>query len=129
MTFENLAATLEERLLFYAGVADLLGEAAVSGDEEKLLGYSGLERETGDRITALARCFHARKNEAPDPRTAELRIEAAASRAEAASRGARSRLGAHKEDILRRIRDTRKMQKTPYFTSSTPAPGLVDLRA
>ncbi|GEM_PF-2227083 len=145
MTFSNLAASLEERLLLYARVTDLLGEAALAGDEEKLRSYAAMEEEAAAGIAALARCYRAREGEAaisgqPEalrPRSAASpgrpsppgdRIRAAAARASLSSRRARDRLQEGREEVLRLLRENRHMRRSPDFSPAPAAPAMLDLR-
>ena len=128
MTFPELAAALEERLIFYNAVLDKMEKAVISGDTEALAAYSQLEERTAREIAAHEKCFTARLVES---RSDELimKVNAAREKAGSASRRVCGLLSKEKEAVAAQIKSARGQDRGSGQPPGSLPPLVIDIEA
>ncbi|MDR2589268.1 MAG: hypothetical protein LBC67_07570 [Spirochaetales bacterium] len=129
MTFDTLAETFEEKLIFYTGLMDRLNLAVEEGSAGKLETYSELEAQTGRELAELRRCFLAREGESPHAAARERRLETLMEKARAASQKTRSLLRREKASVAKSLEELRKKPRPANFGAAAPSPTLIDMEA
>ena len=125
MSFEELAAALEERLCFYITVLDMMEKAVLAGDTEAIAAYSRLEVLTAQEINTHRKCFDARKGESLRAGELSGKIEAALEDSRETSRRVQALLAREKEAVAAQLQT---VPRTPQ-QENTPLPRVIDTEA
>jgi hypothetical protein len=125
MSFEELAAALEERLCFYKTVLEMMEKAVAAGDSEAIAAYSRLETRTAEEIVAHGECFAARKGESPRAAELSARIDAALEDSREASQRLQALLAREKDAVAAQLKTIRKSPRQ----ENAPPPLVIDTEA
>jgi hypothetical protein len=129
MSFEELAAALEERLSFYKIVLDMMEKAVKTGDTEAITAYSKLEARTAKEIAAYRECFIARRGESSRSDEFARRTQAVMEDALAKSKRVQALLAKEKEAAAVQLQEIRRITKGTASRSGSPPPLVIDIEA
>jgi hypothetical protein len=129
MSFEELAAALEERFSFYMSVLDMMENAVRAGDTEAVAAYSKLEARTAKEIAAYRECFAARGGESSRQDELARKARAAMEAALIKSKRLRALLGKEKEETAARLREAGRRNRGKASRPEAPLPLIIDIEA
>jgi hypothetical protein len=129
MSFEELAAALEERLSFYKIVLDMMEKAVKAGDTEAVAAYSKLEARTAKEIAAHGKCVAARRGESPRSDELVHRTRAAAEAALAESTRIQALLAKEKEAAAVQLQEVRRKNRGKASRPGSALPLVIDIEA
>ena len=129
MSFEELAAALEERLYFYKTVLEMMENAVKTGDTAAIEAYSRLESRTAEEIAAHRKCFVARQGESPRAGEHARKIETALEDAHKSLRRVRTLLAREKDAVAAQIQAVRRKKPASPRQENAPLPLVIDMEA
>jgi hypothetical protein len=128
MTYKNMTAALEERLLLYADILGRLAAAVEAEDAEGVSYYSGLEDAVSRQILSAEKCRLAAEKEARSDPAADKRLKAVRDRALAAAEYTKNILKARKKEIKARLASIPKSPGGAGFLPPPSPPNMVDIQ-
>jgi hypothetical protein len=127
MTYDELAAALEERLYFYNTVLNRMEAAVIADNMDGVESYAELEIATAAEIAAYQRCFSARAGESPRAEELKRKVEAALETVRASTSRTRGLLAQKKEEAAAGLAEARKHTQAAGIQPGTPPPSVIDI--